>query len=90
MIDALNIVKTIRNAIRKIPRMANIICYIVQFILDKIKIITDIIGSIQNLIFSKIPVFMQKIKDLIVYINDIAKWFTNAVIKKVLVLLKQQ
>ena len=25
---------------------------------------------------------MQKIKDLIVYINDIAKWFTNAVIKK--------
>ena len=62
--------------------MANIICYIVQFILDKIKIITDIIGAIQKLIFSKIPVSYQKIKDLIVYINDIAKWFTNAVIKK--------
>ena len=62
--------------------MANIICYIVQFILDKIKIITDIIGAIQKLIFSKIPVFIKKIKDLIVYINDIAKWFTNAVIKK--------
>ena len=36
----------------------------------------------RNLFFIKIPVFMQKIKDLIVYINDIAKWFTNAVIKK--------
>lgn len=82
MIDALNIVKIIRNAIRKIPKTANIVCYIVQFVLDKIKIITDIIGAIQNLIFSKIPVFMQKIKDLIVYVNDIAKWFTNAVIKK--------
>ena len=31
--------------------MANIICYIVQFILDKIKIMTDIIGAIQKLIF---------------------------------------
>ena len=82
MIDALNVVKIIRNAIRKIPRMANLVCYIVQFVLDKIKIMTDAIGAIQKLIFSKIPVFMQKIKDLIVYVNDIAKWFTNAVIKK--------
>lgn len=88
MIDALNIVKTIRNAIRKIPRMANIVCYIVEFILDKIKIMTDAIGAIQKLIFSKIPVFMQKIKDLIVYVNDIAKWFTNAVIMKGIGIIK--
>lgn len=82
MLDALNIVKIIRNAIRKIPRMANIVCYIVEFVLDKIKMMTDAIGAIQKLIFSKIPVFMQKIKDLLIYVNDIAKWFTNAVIMK--------
>ena len=88
MLDALNIVKIIRNAIRKIPRMANIVCYIVEFVLDKIKIMTDAIGAIQKLIFSKIPVFMQKIKDLIVYVNEIAKWFTNAVIMKGIGIIK--
>ena len=82
MLDALNIIKIIRNAIKKIPRMSNIVCYIVEFVLDKIKMITDAIVAIQKLIFSKIPVFMQKIKDLLVYVNEIAKWFTNAVIMK--------
>ena len=88
MLDALNIVKIIRNAIKKIPKMSNIVCYIVEFVLNKIKIITDFIGAIQKLIFSKIPVFMQKIKDLIVFVNDIAKWFVNAVIKKGIGIIK--
>ena len=47
----------------------------------------DVIGAIQNLIFGKIPGFIQKIKDLIGYVSDIAQWFATVVIKKVLVLL---
>ena len=82
MIDALNIVNILKKAINKIPRIAYIPCYIYKFIFDKLKIITNAIGDIQKLIFSKIPVFMQKIKDLIVYVNDMAKWFVNVVIKK--------
>lgn len=82
MLDALNPIKIIKKAIAKIPRMANIICYIIEFILDKVKIMTDIIGKIQQLIFSKIPVFVNKIKALVKFVNDIAAWFTNVVIKK--------
>ena len=42
----------------------------------------DAIGAIQNLIFGKIPGFIQKIKDLIGYVSDIAQWFATVVIKK--------
>ena len=80
--DAINLIGKIKNAIRKIPRMANIICEIVEFILSKIKIMTDFIGAIQKLIFGKIPGFIKKIKDLISFVNAIALWFANVVIKK--------
>ena len=86
--DAMDIIGIIKRAIKKIPRMSNIICAIVEFILDKIKIITDKIGDIQKIIFSKIPVFMQKIKDLIVFVNEIAKWFTNVIIMKGIGIIK--
>jgi len=51
-------------------------------ILAAIKKMTDFIGDIQKKIFSKIPEFMEKIKALINFVNDIAMWFTNVVIKK--------
>ena len=80
--DALNLVGKIKNLIKRIPREVNIVCKVVEVILAAIKKMTDFIGDIQKKIFSKIPEFMEKIKALINFVNDIAMWFTNVVIKK--------
>ena len=88
MLDALNIVKTIKKAIRDIPRKANVLCYIVELILSKVKIITDVIGKIQQIIFSKIPVFIKKMTDLIIYVNAIFAWFMSTVVDKGIRIIK--
>ena len=63
-------------------KKSNILCYIVELILSKVKIITDMIGSIQKLILGRLPGFIQKLKDLIVYVNDIIEWFFQTIVDK--------
>ena len=82
MKKAFSIVKKIRNAIADIPKKANILCYIVDLILSKVKIITDMIGSIQKLILGRLPGFIQKLKDLIVFVNNIIEWFFQTIVDK--------
>lgn len=79
---AVRMVNRILNAIAEIPNKANFLCSILDFLLDRIQSMFDVIGAIQNLIFGKIPGFIQKIKDLIGYVSDIAQWFATVVIKK--------
>ena len=82
MTRALNIVNKIKRAIADIPKKANILCYIVDLILSKVKIITDMIGSIQKLILGRLPGFIQKLKDLIVFVNNIIEWFFQTIVDK--------
>ena len=79
---AVRMVNRILSAIADIPNKANFLCAILDFLLDRIQSMYDAIGAIQNLIFGKIPGFIQKIKDLIGYVSDIAQWFATVVIKK--------
>jgi hypothetical protein len=87
--DALNsfnrakdIVNKLTRAISSIPSKINIICSIVDLILDKVQIIVDLINRIKKIITDKIEGFVEKIKKLIIYVQEIAQWFMVTVVKK--------
>ena len=46
------------------------------------------IGSIQKLILGRLPGFIQKLKDLIVYVNDIIEWFFQTIVDKGIRIIK--
>ena len=46
------------------------------------------IGSIQKLILGRLLGFIQKLKDLIVYVNDIIEWFFQTIVDKGIRIIK--